>query len=361
MGADFAAIRREEFPAIDGRDLLQQRLDRPAAGAGTPARSTSSTRSAPRRFGSPTSDLFAEFDRARELTARLLNVTPAEIALTFNTSYGLNLAAGGLPLEPGDIVLASDREFPANVYPWLRLKERGITARARAGDRERLARRGPPGRADGRPEGAGGGGVAGPVQQRLQRGPRPALEARAGQRTPSSWWTRSRGWARCRWISPPRRWTSCRAAARSGCSRRGAAGSCTCGGSCSRWCSRWSWDGWRSRAPTTSPGSPTTTRASGDDAKRFEMISLPFQDFAGYNTSLELLLEVGIPAIAAHIAARARAGARLGRAARRADLLAGGGARVGHRLRGRPEPRRGVPRHPGRRAWWRACAKAPSA
>ena len=70
-----------------------------------------------------------------------------------------------------------------------------------------------------------------------------------------------------------------------------------------------------------------------DDAKRFEMITLPFQDFAGYNTSLELLLEVGIPAIAAHIAAVARAGARVGRAARRADLLAGGGARVGHRVR----------------------------
>ena len=40
-----------------------------------------------------------------------------------------------------------------------------------------------------------------------------------------------------------------------------------------------------------------------EDAKRYEMISLPFQDFAGYNTSLELLLEVGIPAIAAHLAA----------------------------------------------------------
>ena len=32
------------------------------------------------------------------------------------------------------------------------------------------------------------------------------------------------------------------------------------------------------------------------------MISLPFQDFAGFNTSLGLLLDVGIPAIAAHIA-----------------------------------------------------------
>jgi selenocysteine lyase/cysteine desulfurase len=33
------------------------------------------------------------------------------------------------------------------------------------------------------------------------------------------------------------------------------------------------------------------------------MISLPFQDFAGYNTSVQLLLDAGVPAIAMHIAA----------------------------------------------------------
>ena len=37
------------------------------------------------------------------------------------------MAARALPLEPGDIVLVSDKEFPANVYPWLRLKDRGVT------------------------------------------------------------------------------------------------------------------------------------------------------------------------------------------------------------------------------------------
>src|SRR5207245_1997171 len=30
------------------------------------------------------------------------------------------------PLNAGDVVLVSDREFPANVYPWLRLKKQGI-------------------------------------------------------------------------------------------------------------------------------------------------------------------------------------------------------------------------------------------
>src|SRR5207244_13300191 len=54
------------------------------------------------------------------------NAEPCEIALATNTSHGLNLAARALPLNTGDVVLVSDREFPANVYPWLRLKKQGI-------------------------------------------------------------------------------------------------------------------------------------------------------------------------------------------------------------------------------------------
>jgi selenocysteine lyase/cysteine desulfurase len=38
------------------------------------------------------------------------------------------------------------------------------------------------------------------------------------------------------------------------------------------------------------------------DARRFEVITLPFQEFAGLNASLELLLELGPQAVAAHIA-----------------------------------------------------------
>jgi selenocysteine lyase/cysteine desulfurase len=74
----------------------------------------------------PDPDLFAIFAESRRLIARLINATPDEIALATNTSYGLNLAALALPLEKGDVVLVSDREFPANVYPWLHLRQRGI-------------------------------------------------------------------------------------------------------------------------------------------------------------------------------------------------------------------------------------------
>jgi len=39
------------------------------------------------------------------------------------------------------------------------------------------------------------------------------------------------------------------------------------------------------------------------DARRFELITLPVQDFAAMNASVGLLLEVGIPAIAEHLRA----------------------------------------------------------
>jgi selenocysteine lyase/cysteine desulfurase len=70
--------------------------------------------------------LFRIFTDARANAARLLNADPAEIALTTNTSFGLNVAARMLPLGRGDVVLVSDREFPANVYPWMRLREDGV-------------------------------------------------------------------------------------------------------------------------------------------------------------------------------------------------------------------------------------------
>ena len=81
-------------------------------------------RAAPHRL--PDKVLFGTLAESRRLAAALINADAEEIALAPNTSFGVNLAARALPLEPGDVVLVSDREFPANVYPWLALRERGI-------------------------------------------------------------------------------------------------------------------------------------------------------------------------------------------------------------------------------------------
>src|SRR5207302_8091467 len=74
----------------------------------------------------PDRELQAGLQASRVAVAHLINADPTEIALATNTRHGLNLAARALPLKRGDVVLVSDREFPANVYPWLLLRKQGI-------------------------------------------------------------------------------------------------------------------------------------------------------------------------------------------------------------------------------------------
>lgn len=69
---------------------------------------------------------FADLDQVRKLAGRFIGAAQNEIGFGFNTGFGINIAAFGLPLKPGDEVLLPDKEFPANVYPWLALKHRGI-------------------------------------------------------------------------------------------------------------------------------------------------------------------------------------------------------------------------------------------
>jgi len=72
---------------------------------------------------------FAMLARTRELVARLIGARTGEIALLTNTTYGINIAARALPFRKGDVVLIHDREFPANVYPWLALERDGVIVR----------------------------------------------------------------------------------------------------------------------------------------------------------------------------------------------------------------------------------------
>ncbi len=63
---------------------------------------------------------------ARKQFAVLVGADTDEIALMPNTTYGLNLAARALPLRPGAI-LTFDGEFPSCVYPFQALGTRGVT------------------------------------------------------------------------------------------------------------------------------------------------------------------------------------------------------------------------------------------
>ena len=66
----------------------------------------------------------------RERAAALIGAgSPEEIAFVKNTSHGLSLVAQGLDWREGDSVLVYEKEFPANVYPWLSLEKKGVQVR----------------------------------------------------------------------------------------------------------------------------------------------------------------------------------------------------------------------------------------
>ncbi len=64
-------------------------------------------------------DLFPVLQRARANAAQLIGAPSESIALVTNTSHGVNIAARTLPFGPGDVILSTAGEFPANVYPWM--------------------------------------------------------------------------------------------------------------------------------------------------------------------------------------------------------------------------------------------------
>lgn len=78
-------------------------------------------------FGARDGDAWtAGYDACRASLARLIHARPADIALLKNTTEGMAAVALGLNWHPGDRVLTLDCEFPANLYPWLALRQRGV-------------------------------------------------------------------------------------------------------------------------------------------------------------------------------------------------------------------------------------------
>jgi cysteine desulfurase / selenocysteine lyase len=296
---DTAALRRAEFPWADETVYLNHASIGPL-----PERTRLVLEAFNRRrampFHLPDRDLMGTLTESRRLLAGLIGATPEEIALTVNTSFGLGVVARALPLRPGDVVLVSDREFPANVYPWLRLRETGI-------DVELV-----PTAASGWPDEA----------RLLERLEDPRVRALAVSLVQFSNGYRVD------------------LAALSAATRRTGAylvvdaiqavgqlpvdlhetpvDILACGGQ------KWLLSPWGSgfvyvrrdlirelSPPVTGwmafEGTDDFTRLTSysdtlrADARRFELITLPYQDFAGLNSSLGLLLELGVKRIQAHL------------------------------------------------------------
>jgi selenocysteine lyase/cysteine desulfurase len=243
---------------------------------------------------------FGALARSRDLAARLIGATPDTITLAVNTGFGINLAAFALPFRPGDVILSPDLEFPANVYPWMALAERrGVIYR-------RL-----PGR----------GGLL--DEEALQR----ELEDSRVKAVTVSWVGFATGYR----VDLEAIGRACRA--------RGVylvvdaiqgLGPCTldvtschvdilaCGAQ------KWLLSPWGSGfvyvreelVRTLEPNVVSWMAVQGSDdfsrlldydltwrenARRFEQITLPYQDFAGFVASLELLHELGPDAVARHV------------------------------------------------------------
>jgi cysteine desulfurase / selenocysteine lyase len=296
---DLAALAAAEFPWTRDATFLNSASTGPL-----PERSRRAVEDFNRKRATPyllpDADLFAIFTESRELVSRMLNVDPGEIALASNTSYGLNLAARALPLAAGDIVLVSDKEFPANMYPWLALRKAGVTVEVtpvtaegwpdearlleRIGDprvkvlavslvqfstgyRVDLAALSAATRATGTwlvVDGIQGVGIE---EVDLRRTPVDILSVGAQK-----------------WLLSP--WGS--------------------GFTCVRRELITRLDpmyvGWTSYEGTDDYSRMTDYSSElRSDARRFEMITLPYQDFVGMNTSLRMLLEIGIGRIAEHV------------------------------------------------------------
>lgn len=64
--------------------------------------------------------------KAKKNLATLINTTPDRIGFVLNTSDGLSILANGLDWKTGDRILLNDVEFPANIVPFMNLKNLGV-------------------------------------------------------------------------------------------------------------------------------------------------------------------------------------------------------------------------------------------
>jgi selenocysteine lyase/cysteine desulfurase len=120
-------LRRREFPVCRERIFLAHAGDCPwpaRVHAAVTGYADACTR------GDQESALPPRFiAETRALAARLLGCAAEEIAFVGPTSIGLGLVANGLDLAPGDNVVAYLDDYPSNVYPWMALAGRGVKVR----------------------------------------------------------------------------------------------------------------------------------------------------------------------------------------------------------------------------------------
>jgi cysteine desulfurase/selenocysteine lyase len=70
--------------------------------------------------------LLKRMDEVRDASAKIIECDSTEIALLGPTSLGLSLVANGIDWKPGDEIITYLDDYPANVYPWKHLENKGV-------------------------------------------------------------------------------------------------------------------------------------------------------------------------------------------------------------------------------------------
>ena len=62
---------------------------------------------------------YKDIEKLRIASAKILNCHRDEIAFIKNTGEGLSIVANGIEFRPGDRIVTTNVEYPANIYPWM--------------------------------------------------------------------------------------------------------------------------------------------------------------------------------------------------------------------------------------------------
>jgi cysteine desulfurase / selenocysteine lyase len=65
----------------------------------------------------------------RSNLATLVGVTPDQVSITRGTAHGISLLARGLDWKEGDNIVGARLEYPANLFPWMATRDRGVELR----------------------------------------------------------------------------------------------------------------------------------------------------------------------------------------------------------------------------------------
>jgi selenocysteine lyase/cysteine desulfurase len=118
------ALRETLFPVTRHKRFFAHAAVAPLSGPAARATQTEAEQGSHDSQERP--DFFPRLARVRTACAEILGAKTEEISLLGPTALGLNLVALGLDWQNGDEVVYSPGCYPANVYPWLNLKHRGV-------------------------------------------------------------------------------------------------------------------------------------------------------------------------------------------------------------------------------------------